>query len=84
MPKPRALPPHGVLLWCANCATPATFILPHVTLAAGALFRTRSVMPCERCGGLDFQNAKRPILTSSDRRFLQSMRIAQSWAETVT
>jgi hypothetical protein len=84
MAEPRALPPHAVLLWCTNCATPAKFILPHVTIAAGALFRTRSFIPCGRCGGLDFQNAKRPILTTSDRRFLQSMRIAPSWAETVT
>jgi ribosomal protein S27AE len=78
------LPRHGIRLWCSNCATPATFILPHVILAPGSLFRTRSLSPCGRCGSVDFQNEKRVILTSADRRFLRSMRIAPSWAETVT
>jgi hypothetical protein len=79
----HGLPPHGVRLWCANCARPATFILPRVILQPGALFRTRAVLPCEGCGCLDFQNEKRVILTANDRRFLASMCIAPSWAETV-
>lgn len=78
-----SVPRHGVLLWCANCATAATFIIPNLTLAPGAAFRTRSVLPCEVCRCLDFENSKRVILTAADRRFLSSIRIAPSWGDGV-
>lgn len=75
----ESLPRHGVRLWCANCATPATFILPHLVVQPGCVFRTRAILPCETCRGLDYQNSKRVILTASDRRFLRSQRIAVEW-----
>jgi len=69
----------GVRLWCSNCGEPATFVLHSHPPAAGSLFVTRAVQPCKRCRGLDYQNAKRVILTSSDRRFLRSLRISTDW-----
>jgi len=77
------MPRHGVFLWCANCATPATFIIPHLSIAPGAPFSTRAIQPCEVCRGLDYQNSKRVIVTAADRRYLQSIRIAPSWGDVV-
>lgn len=81
---PESMPRHGVRLWCSNCAAPATFILPHVIVAPGAVFRTRAIQPCEECRGFDYQNSKRVILTVADRRWLRSMRIDPSWGDVVT
>jgi hypothetical protein len=79
------LPPHEVaIFWCANCAAPAPFILTSRLIEPGVVFRTRRPQPCRRCGGLDMQTEKRVILTSDDRRFLKSLRILPTWAETVT
>lgn len=73
---PESLPRHGVRLWCANCAAPATFILPDIVLQPGVTFATRAVRPCRICRGVDFQNSKRVIVTAADRGFLRSLRIA--------
>lgn len=66
----------AMTLWCASCARPIQIALPFAPVSNGVRFRTRLPRPCDGCGGLDYSNVKRVILTAADRRLLRTMEIA--------